>query len=200
MASHGTQLLGPRPLEETGPLKLRAFFGLPVPPTRREPLSRYLEACASIAPNFRWVPPANLHLTVRFIGAVERDLVDGIAESLAAQGLPGFELELGDIGTFRRGRLVRVVWMGLRSGALQASELAERLEAACGRAGLAPESRPFQPHLTLARARDRDGGLLPVLPEAPHIESWHAQELVLYQSRLGRAGALYEPLRVLRLD
>jgi len=200
MAPDGTQLLGPCPLEETGPLKLRAFFGLPVPETRREPLARYLEACASVAPEFRWVPPANLHLTVRFIGSVERELVDGVARNLEAAVLRAFELELGELETFKRGRLVRVVWMGLRSGAEEASELAARVEVECGRAGLVAEARAFQPHLTLARARDRDGGSLPVLPEPPHIEPWRAQELVLYQSRLGRAGAVYEPLRVLRLD
>ncbi len=200
MAPCRPRLLGHGPLEETGPLKLRAFFGLPVPETTREPLARYLETCASIAPEFRWVPAANLHLTVRFIGSVERELVDGVAANLAAAGLRGFELQLGDLGTFKRGRLVRVVWMGLREGAAQAAELAAKVDAACSRAGLAHEARAFQPHLTLARARPRDGGVLAVLPEAPRVGAWRAQELVLYQSRLGRAGAVYEPLRVLRLD
>lgn len=200
MASHGPQLLGPGPLEETGPLTLRAFFGLPLPEERREALGRHLAACAAIAPGFRWVVPANLHLTVRFIGSVEAELVDGIAERLEAAGMRAFELELGDLGTFKRGRLVRVVWLGLRSGAQQAVELAAQVEAECARAGLETEARGFQPHLTLARARDRDGDVLPALPEAPRVEPWRAQELVLYQSRLGRAGAVYEPRRVLRLD
>lgn len=200
MASSRPRLLGRGPLEETGPLKLRAFFGLPVPETSREPLARYLEACASVAPAFRWVAVANLHLTVRFVGSVERELVEGVAGNLAAAGLRSFELQLGDLGTFKRGPLVRVVWMGLRQGAAQAAELAADVDAACSRAGLAPEARAFQPHLTLARARSRVGGVLPVLPEAPRVEPWHAHELVLYQSRLGRAGAVYEALRVLRLD
>jgi 2'-5' RNA ligase len=200
MATCGPRRLGHGQLEETGSLKLRAFFGLPVPETSREPLARYLETCASIAPEFRWVLAANLHLTVRFIGAVERALVDGVADSLAAAGLQGFDLQLGDLGTFRRGRLVRVLWMGLSEGVAEAAELAGQVEAACSRAGLASEARAFQPHLTLARARPRDGAVLPEMPEAPRVEPWRAQELVLYQSRLGRAGAVYEALRVLRLD
>ncbi len=200
MASHGPQLLGPGPLEETGPLTLRAFFGLPVPEAQREELGRYLAACASIAPAFRWVVPANLHLSVRFIGTVERERVDGIADRLAGAELRGFELELGDLGTFKRGRLVRVVWLGLRSGAEPAIALAARVEAECAGAGLESEARAFQPHLTLARARARDGDVLPPLAQAPRVEPWHARELVLYQSRLARAGAVYEPLRVLRLD
>ena len=199
MASRRSRRLGHGPLEKTGPLKVRAFFGLPLPEASREPLARYLEACASIAPEFRWVAAANLHLTVRFIGSVGRELVEGVADSLAAARLSGFELQLGDLGTFKRGRLVRVVWVGLHGGGRQAADLAAAADAACSQAGLAPETRAFQPHLTLARARARDGGVLPLLPDPPPVEPWRAGELILYQSRLGRTGAVYERLRVLRL-
>lgn len=112
----------------------------------------------------------------------------------------GFDLELGEVGTFKRGRLVRVVWLQVRTGAEQARELAALVEAECVRAGLASEARPFQPHLTLARARVRDGSALPQLPTSPtDLPPWRADELVLYSSHLGRAGAVYEPLRKLRL-
>jgi RNA 2',3'-cyclic 3'-phosphodiesterase len=178
---------------------IRAFFGLPVPDAQRDRLEPYLAACAAAAPEFRWTPAANLHLTVRFIGNVERPVVDGIAGRMDELGLPAFDLELGELGTFKRGRLVRVVWLQLRGGAEQARELAAQVETECVRAGLAPEARPFQPHLTLARARPRDGSSLPVLPNAPAIPGWRAQELVLYRSHLGRGGAVYEPLHRIRL-
>jgi 2'-5' RNA ligase len=146
------------------------------------------------------VPPANLHITIRFLGGVDSELVDRLADQLAATRGGGFEVEIGELGTFKRGRLVRVVWLGMRSGAEAATQLASRVEAACAAAGLPPEARTFQPHLTLARARSRDGDALPSLPDLPPLAAWRAQELVLYQSHLGRAGAVYEPLRVLRLD
>jgi RNA 2',3'-cyclic 3'-phosphodiesterase len=159
-----------------------------------------MAACAVAAPDFRWTPAANLHLTVRFIGTIERSVVEGIAGRLDELGLPAFDLEPGELGTFKRGRLVRVVWLQLRAGAQQARDLAVKVEAECVRAGLAPEARPFQPHLTLARARSRDGSTLPVLPSIPTEPApWRAEELVLYRSHLGRAGAVYEPLRRIRL-
>ena len=159
-----------------------------------------MAACAAAAPDFRWTPAANLHLTVRFIGTVERSVVDGIAGRLDELGLPAFDLEPGELGTFKRGRLVRVVWLQLRAGGQQARDLAGQVEAECVRAGLAPEARPFQPHLTLARARPRDGSTLPALPSIPtELAPWRAEELVLYRSHLGRAGAVYEPLRRIRL-
>ena len=139
-------------------------------------------------------------MTVRFIGSVDLSVVDGIADRLSARPPVGFELELGDMSTFMRGRLVRVVWLQVRSGADAARELAAQVEVECAPAGLAPETRPFQPHLTLARARAREGAALPPLPPAPHLPPWRAEELVLYRSHLGRAGSVYEPLRTIRLS
>jgi 2'-5' RNA ligase len=193
--------MGAHPLDEDSQaLKVRAFFGLPVPEAARKELEPYLAACAAIAPEFRWVPAPNLHLTVRFIGGIEPAVVEGIADRLAAGALESFELALGGVGTFKRGRMVRVVWIQVSTGAKAARELAAQVEAECAAAGLVPEARPFQPHLTLARARPREGAPLPPLPEPPRLEPWRAGELVLYRSRLGRAGSVYEPLRIIRLS
>src|SRR5258708_25247640 len=92
---------------------VRAFFGLPLPKNHRETLDLYIASCQAIAPEFRWVPAPNLHLTVRFIGVIERDLVAGIADRLAGTHLNAFELALGDLRTFKRGRLVRAAWPGM---------------------------------------------------------------------------------------
>jgi RNA 2',3'-cyclic 3'-phosphodiesterase len=192
--------VGPAELESSRPLKVRAFFGLPVPELHRVDLASFLAACATSAPSFRWTPASNAHLTVRFIGSIEREVVDRIADRIGALGLAGFELALGGLGTFKRGRLVRVVWLGLRSGTEAASALAVHVEAECARAGLVAEVRPFQAHLTLARARNRDGSELPPLPPPPVLGPWRASELVLYSSHLSRAGAVYEPIRTMPLS
>jgi 2'-5' RNA ligase len=201
MAAHRPEQLGTRELEEVGaPLRVRAFFGLPVPEAHRNRLESYLAACSSVAPEFRWTPAGNLHLTVRFIGGVERDVVDQVAGRLDELPLRGFELGPGEVGTFKRGRLVSVVWLQVRAGADSARELAAQVEAECVRVGLERELRAFQPHLTLARARPRKGVELPPLPAPPELPPWRAEELVLYSSHLGRPGAVYEPLRTIRLS
>jgi len=104
------------------------------------------------------------------------------------------------VGAFKRGRLARVVWLGLSEGAVDIAALATIAEAASVAAGLEAEGRRFHGHLTLARARARDGAVLPALPAAPDLPAWRAEELVLYRSHLGRAGSVYEPLRRIRLS
>jgi 2'-5' RNA ligase len=173
---------------------------LPLPEEHREALGRYIVKCEAIAPDFRWVPAQNLHLTVRFIGSVDRRLVEGIADRLDESHLASFGLALGGLGTFKRGRLVRVAWLGLTSGMAAAQSLAAQVDGECARAGLGVEKRAFQPHLTLARARARLGAAPPSLPDAPELMPWKADELVLYQSHLSPKGSVYEPLRRLRLD
>lgn len=179
---------------------MRAFFGLPLPEEQRAAMAGFLTACATAAPQFRWTPAANLHITVRFIGNEDRALVEGIVDRLARRTLPAFDLELGEPGTFKRGRLVRVVWQGVRSGTEAVTALAAKVEAECMAGGLIHEKRPLWPHLTLARARARDGAELPPLPAPPELRPWHATELILYSSQLSRTGAVYEPLRAVKLD
>ena len=144
-------------------------------------------------------PNDNLHLTIRFIGSIDRSLVEAVADALAGRPLSAFEMQLGEVGTFRRGRFARVVWLGLRGGLGGAAVLASEVQEECVKAGLPAESRPYLAHLTLARARARDGARLPELPTLPRLQPWLADRLVLYSSRLARTGVVYEAMRALTL-
>jgi len=158
-----------------------------------------MAACERVAGAFRWTPAANLHLTVRFLGQVDVPVAETIAERVAAAEPRAFDLELAELGTFKRGAVARVVWLGLSAGAQEAARVADLVEAECVRDGLEPEKRRFSAHLTLARARARDGAALPELPAPPRLPPWRADELILYRSHLGRSGSTYEPLRSVRL-
>jgi 2'-5' RNA ligase len=192
--------VGSGALEEDRPsLRVRAFFGLPVPDPQRGELGRFIAACAQVAPDFRWTPTGNLHLTIRFIGNIDRSVVEAIADALTTRPPAAFDVGLDGIGRFGRGRAARVVWIGLREGAEGARALAAQVEAECSAAGLIAEAREFQAHLTLARARAREGSRLPDLPAQPQLDPWRAGELILYSSRVTRTGAIYEVLRTLPL-
>ena len=126
-------------------------------------------------------------------------MAEAIADGLEDKGSRAFDARLGAIGTFKRGRLARVVWMGVDSGAQEMKALATVVEEECVAAGLEPESRAFNAHLTLARARSREGAVLPELEPPPALPAWRVDALILYRSHLGRAGSVYEPLRTIRL-
>ena len=171
-----------------------------MPDPQREQLGGFLAQCAIAAPEFRWSVTENLHLTVRFVGSVDRAVVEGVADHLDGAAGPPIQLALGEAGTFKRSRLARVVWLGLSSGGEDLTALAAGVESECRAAGLAPEARAFQPHLTLARARSRDGARPPDLPPIPPLAPWRADELILYWSHLKKNGAVHEPIRRIALS
>jgi 2'-5' RNA ligase len=145
------------------------------------------------APKLRWQEIGQLHLTLRFIGEVERPLAEDIAAALARVRFAPFELRLAGTGRFdhqRRGAL----WAGVAPRA-PVSALAAQVERAGVAVGLAPERRAFHPHITLARW-GRDAGDAPGLFVARHAALASAPFLVdrfvLFESHLGREGALHE--------
>jgi 2'-5' RNA ligase len=147
---------------------------------------------------WRWVRPEGIHLTLRFLGDVD-DSRDARARAVWREVIAGcapFGLRLTDLGRFPpRGR-PRVLWVGVEEtdpgGAL--ATLAERLESAARELGFDPESRPFRPHLTLARG-GRPG--IPSDPAALGIRGsaeGRVREVVLYRSDLLPTGARYTAL------
>src|SRR5712691_2782129 len=96
MAAEPSGRLGADTLGEARVERVRAFFGLRLPEEHREKLGRYLAACAALAPEFRWTPAENLHLTVRFLGHVERAQAEGIAERVEAANPAALQLDVAE--------------------------------------------------------------------------------------------------------
>ena len=147
---------------------------------------------------WRWVRPPGVHLTLRFLGEVAPESDRGARESwrrVAADGRP-FRVRLGRVGHFpARGR-PRVLWIGVEEtnpGGTLAS-LAAELEQAARGLGFAAESRPFCPHLTLARGRR---GVRPEEPQDAAVlvgNEVRVRDVVLYRSDLLAGGARYTAL------
>jgi RNA 2',3'-cyclic 3'-phosphodiesterase len=177
----------------------RAFVALAPPDAQRAQLGAYLERCRAAAPEFRWVAPESVHLTLRFLGRVDAPALADLSGRLRALRRPPFPLRLAGLGTFG-GRRPSVIWLGLAEGVEPAAMLARAVEAECAAVGLEPEPRPFRPHLTLARARERSGAPLPDLPPSPELAPWTATEMILFESRLGGGPPVYTPLERFALE
>lgn len=147
------------------------------------------------SPELRWVGDEQLHLTLRFIGEVERPLANDIADALSAIRFPPFELRIGGVGRFER-RSGGALWAAVEPKK-PVAELAAKVDRACVIAGLEPERRAFHPHITLARwnrsgaeaasqfERRRCG-----LSSSPFVVNGFA----LFESHLSRHGPHYEEI------
>ncbi|HZU16050.1 MAG TPA: RNA 2',3'-cyclic phosphodiesterase [Candidatus Dormibacteraeota bacterium] len=174
--------------------RLRVFVALPIPERQRQALAGHLAASAEAAPGYRWVEPEALHLTLRFLGWLETARLDRVRAELGRVRLGPFRLRLGGLGTFPGRGLPRVIWLGLVEGTEPCASLAAQVESACHAAGVPPETRPFRPHVTLARARDRCPRP-PRLGDPPPLDPWTADEFILFESRLRPGvGPRYVPL------
>jgi 2'-5' RNA ligase len=182
-------------------LSLRLFFAVELPREVREAAAAHAERLRRDFPDARasWPRPESLHLTLKFLGEVEAARVDSLrdAGALAAAGLASFALTVEGAGTFPPRGAARVLWLGVRDNSGRLTRLQSRLDEECARAGFERESKPYKPHLTLARLRaPRDAAALSGAhvgtPFGPH--TFDVSDFVLMRSELGPGGSRYTPL------
>jgi len=127
---------------------IRLFAAVGIPETLRVRLG-FMQGGV---PGARWVPPDNFHITLRFIGEVDETVANDIDGMLAGLRSPAFDLRLRGAGEFG-GREAHSLWVGVAANEAL-SHLAAKIETALQRMGLAPETRKFTPHVTLARLKE----------------------------------------------
>lgn len=144
--------------------------------------------------DMRWQNDNQLHLTLRFIGEVERPMADDIAAELARIRFEHFSIALDGVGKFEK-RRQGALWAGVAPKD-ELKVLAAKVERACQNAGVEPEQRSYRPHITLARWKGGASGLDRFLECHAGLSSerWDVREFILFESRLGQGGAHYEPV------
>lgn len=153
-----------------------------------------LDAIAGGPPGWAWQREDQLHVTLRFIGEVERPVAEDIAAALTSIRAPSVDLGLHGVGFFDQGRQGVLFARAVQRPPLEA--LHKKIDRALFSVGLEPDRRAFLPHITLARRRR----------SAAEPTAWleaHAglnappetvDEFILYESRLGHDGAHYEAI------
>lgn len=140
---------------------MRTFIAIELPVTVQQhvgavqqKLQEHLAQFGS-RPSFNWAPPANTHITLRFLGETDEQqratLVPGLAALCAQQR--SFSLVLSGLGCFPSFRTPRIIWQGIHGDLPALARLQASVETLARSVGFPPEERPFSPHLTLARAR-----------------------------------------------
>jgi 2'-5' RNA ligase len=141
---------------------VRAFIAIDLPLYVVETLGSALRSLNSgDVPGLRPVGADSMHVTLRFLGDVPSDQLEPIAEAMsrAASFVPPFHLKLGRYGAFPPKGSPRVLWVGLNGDVAAARQLHALLQEALTELGHLPETRPFTPHITLARLVRNAGDL-----------------------------------------
>jgi len=142
--------------------------------------------------DFRWQDDDQLHLTLRFVGEVDRPLANDVADALAGIRTDPMELRVRGVGRFEQ-RNSGALWAGVEPKAPVAA-LAAKVERACVAVGLEPEHRTFHPHITLARWKGRRSHEVQrFLERASSLtsEPFVVDSFALFESHLSRHGAHY---------
>ena len=174
----------------------RVFAAVPLSPEARLALARQIEDLDIPGKVSR---AENWHLTLRFLGTVDRVTYERFLHAIGDQEHPEpFTVSFDGLGAFPNTRRAAVVWAGVDQGIVELELLNELAESAAQAAGLAAEERPYRPHLTLARVRPPQN--IAQLESSILDVSYLADRMVVYRSNLGRGGARYEALEEFRLS
>jgi 2'-5' RNA ligase len=190
--------------------QVRSFIAIELPDELKLGLTQLEDQLKmSKQPWVKWVDPYNIHLTLKFLGSIAVDRINeiiGVMEE-AIQGIPPFRLEVKDLGVFPNLRRVQVAWVGIRGEVDRLSQFQQHLESNLARLGFTPESRPFTPHLTLARLRNRASsderqsfGQLIATTRFETTYTIKVDAISLMRSQLTREGAIYSRISSVGLD
>ncbi len=168
----------------------RLFTALSVPPDIADALAIYRGGLQGA----RWVEPADYHVTLRFLGDVERPVAEDFLELLAETRQRGpLTVTLDGLGAFGGGK-PRALYAAVHLTADLADLQAEQ-ERFARRVGLAPESRKFTPHITLARLRREASpeAVAMALSQAPVFTplTFTADRVTVYSARESTGGGPY---------
>ena len=148
----------------------------------------------------RWQDEDQLHLTLRFIGEVDRHRAEDAAATLGSIHHPAFAIALNGIGSFD-GRGKGTLWAGVTPHD-QLKALHKKVDQACLRVGIAPDTRAYLPHITLARLKPSAGPIDAMVVASGGLRSqpFLVDAFCLYESDLTPAGPIYSVVERYPLD
>ena len=156
----------------------------------------------------KWVNPEGIHVTLKFLGNISSEQIIEISKVLeeTTQELSPFYLEIAGLGAFPNLRQPRVLWIAINGEVAKLSRLQQKIDTLLASCGFPKESRPFVPHLTLARLKDsmspEEKRKIGTFIKSLKLETgfpFEAEAVSLMRSQLTPTGALYSCLFIAKL-
>ncbi|OLO40192.1 2'-5' RNA ligase [Alkalihalophilus pseudofirmus] len=185
-------------------MKTHFFLAVPVSGQVQRFLSEWKDRNIGHFPFQKWVHHEDLHITLVFLGHIEKKLLHHLSDQLdeLIKKHHSFSLTLGNLNTFGENSRPRIFWSGVENE-LSLFKLQKDIANTCLSLNLEIEKRPYRPHITLARRWKGDDNFS--LPQATELfnqenkSSWKVDKVHLYQSHLGKS-PMYEPIRTFFLQ
>ncbi|WP_336035663.1 RNA 2',3'-cyclic phosphodiesterase [Halobacterium yunchengense] len=185
---------------------MRLFVSVDLPDDLADDVAALQEEFAA-AGGLDFVDPAQAHVTLKFLGDVDGDRVDELADGLDAavadSGVAPFDAELAGLGVFPDLEYVSVLWLGVGAGSAELSRLHDAVESRfVTEHGFDPEDHEFTPHVTLARMKHAGGKELVqelVRERHPEVGTVRVSAVRLTESTLTADGPEYETVRAVDL-
>jgi RNA 2',3'-cyclic 3'-phosphodiesterase len=188
---------------------IRAFIAIELPAELKKELTA-LETTfkKNSPPVIKWVDPASIHITLKFLGDTPDTITDKLLLAMAEAviGVSPFKLEVRQVGAFPAVERPQVIWVGVSGEMEKLAQLQKNIENNMEPLGFKPEARPFSPHLTLGRVRDgarpdeiqRIGKLLSETQFAA-LHNIEVSKINLLKSQLTSAGAIHTVIGKVKL-
>jgi RNA 2',3'-cyclic 3'-phosphodiesterase len=172
---------------------MRLFLAIPLAESVAAELARLTARLRPSAPDLRWSPPQSWHITLQFLGSTTPEQHNCLITRLGVLHAPPVPIQLAALGVFERAGILHL-GVNPTPGLLA---LQQRIVAATTPCGFEPESRPFHPHITLARTKGGSGSrslraLAALLTVRTHFSRFTTREFLLYESCPSSAGSTYE--------
>lgn len=178
---------------------LRLFWAVSLPDELRHKIAQVQETLRKLPLNVKWVEVENLHLTIRFLGATPKNLVEPLVAAVRhrLQNMRNFTLSAARLGVFPSFKEPRVLWIGVEE-VPSLSAVHQLVAEAVASLGLPPDDKKFSPHITIGRFRTKANGTLlrQVVAEIGNVKfgTFEVQGVELFASELTQTGPIYSLL------
>jgi 2'-5' RNA ligase len=187
---------------------MRVFIAIPLPLEIKDVLAGLQEKLKKSGADVKWVEPANIHLTLKFLGERDEKKIKQITDILeeVARNKKQFAMRMRGTGAFPSINSARVIWAGIELGEEEVKSIAQELEEKIARIGIPKEDRPFSCHITIGRTRS-NRGLENLAKELLNLKDkfggqemqFLVRQISLYQSTLTPKGPTYTTLKTANL-
>lgn len=177
---------------------MRLFIAIPIPDAVKKKLIDLQQPIDGV----RWQAKEQMHLTLKFVGDVDAQLAKSLQNKLDEIEHPSFAIDLKQMGYFPEGGSPRVLWIGLREHS-SLMELHQKVEQKSQEVGIAPEDRPYKPHITLGRTEGVSKRTVNAYVNQHKkftVRDIKMDQFVLYESKLHPDGAKHSRLQTFPLN